>query len=89
MADADPDIGGGDVHIIRDESGAVAKTVDVQFVSEVSRPEVAEPPSRPGRLVGHGCGAKSAGVRLRQPARAPAKNSAIAAVNAWRLSSHA
>ena len=27
--------------------------------------------------------------RLRQPARAPATNSAIAAVNAWRLSSHA
>jgi hypothetical protein len=26
------DIGGGDVHIIRDESGAVAKTVAVQFV---------------------------------------------------------
>ena len=26
------DIGGGDVHIIRDESGAVAKTVVVQFV---------------------------------------------------------
>ena len=26
------DIGGGDVHIIRNESGAVAKTVAVQFV---------------------------------------------------------
>ena len=26
------DIGGGDVHIIRDESGAVAKTVVVQFI---------------------------------------------------------
>ena len=26
------DIGGGDVHIIRDESGAVAKTVAVQLI---------------------------------------------------------
>jgi hypothetical protein len=28
------DIGGGDVHIIRDESGAVAKTVVVQFIPQ-------------------------------------------------------
>jgi hypothetical protein len=37
------DIGGGDVHIIRNESGAVAKTVAVQFVPKGADRRIDEP----------------------------------------------